>query len=136
MTDPKSELGARFEDRRPDDQNENEEDNEENLNETEATDDMSDTQDPDNTGNAGNTGDTSNKPGPERDENATRHRSQVPMYLPEEKKSELNNLYSRLDGRSKVAGGDGIEKHADFMETLVDIAVDSEDEIAQRLGIE
>ena len=32
--------------------------------------------------------------------------------------------------------GWGIEKHADFMETLVELAVEHEDELAKRLGIE
>jgi len=57
------------------------------------------------------------------------------MYLPDEKANRLNSLYEQLDGRSKVAGDGGIEKHADFMETLVDFAVEHEDELATRLGI-
>jgi hypothetical protein len=58
------------------------------------------------------------------------------MYLPDQKADNLNKLYERLDGRSKVAGDGGIEKHADFMMTLVEFAVEHEDELAERLGIE
>jgi len=57
------------------------------------------------------------------------------MYLPDEKADELNKLYERLDGRSKVAGDGAIEKHADFMEVLVEFAVEHEGELADRLGI-
>ncbi|MCX2819826.1 hypothetical protein EGH25_10740 [Haladaptatus sp. F3-133] len=163
MTDPKSELGARFDERRADTEEQDEE-------ETEA-DEPDDTDNPDNTGNtndvgvsdnsgdtgysddsdySGDTGDADNtdktgnmsstdtesKPGPNRDENATRHRRQVPMYLPDEKADALNGLYERLDGRSKVAGNGGIEKHADFMEEVVNLAVDNEAELADRLGLD
>ncbi|MDL0125153.1 hypothetical protein PNQ92_06975 [Halobacterium salinarum] len=57
------------------------------------------------------------------------------MYLPDERADRLNSLYEQLDGRSKVAGEGGIEKHADFMEALVDFAIEHEDELADRLGI-
>jgi hypothetical protein len=57
------------------------------------------------------------------------------MYLPESKADQLNDLYDRLDGQSKVAGDGGIEKHADFMETLVEFVIDHEDELADRLEI-
>jgi hypothetical protein len=130
MTDPKDELGARFEDRRPDDTKETESKTGDSTEDTSSTDNVSDSN------NSDNTGDSNNKPGPDRDEDATRHKRQVPMYLPEEKASQLNGLYERLDGRSKVAGDGGIEKHADFMETLVEFAADNEDEMASRLGID
>jgi hypothetical protein len=124
MSDPKDELGARFDERRPDTQADD------------NTDDSSDTNDPNNTGNTSNMSNTSNKPGPDRDQTATRHRKQVPMYLPEQKAEELNKLYERLDGRSKIAGDGGIEKHADFMQTLVEFATEHEDRLAERLEIE
>jgi len=126
MTDPKDELGARFDERRAD------------TKEDEGTDQPSGAHNTDvtvNSGNSGNAGKTGSKPGPDRDDSATRHRRQVPMYLPDEKAEELNKLYERLDGRSKVAGDGGIEKHADFMVTLVDLAVEHEDELAERLSI-
>jgi hypothetical protein len=126
MTDPKDELGARFEDRRPDD---------EEADESEHTGNLGSSDNSNTTNNPNNTSNTDNKPGPDRDEDATRHKRQVPMYLPEEKADLLNGLYEQLDGRSKVAGDGGIEKHADFMETLVEFAAENEDELAKRLDI-
>lgn len=120
MTDPKDELGERFSKRRADTEKENNSGNSHN------------TDDSDVSSNASSTG---GKPGPDRDESATRHRRQVPMYLPDKKAEELNKLYERLDGRSKVAGDGAIEKHADFMEALVELAVENEGELAERLGI-
>ena len=92
----------------------------------------------DNSHNTGNsdTADNTSKPGPNPDPDSTRNRRQLAMYLPETKADQLNNLYDRLDGQSKIAGDGGIEKHADFMEALVEFAVDHEGELADRLGIE
>jgi hypothetical protein len=123
MSDPKDELAERFENRRAD------------TNKSEESTSSSNMQNTGNPNNPPNTGNTSNKPGPDRDDTATRHRQQVPMYLPDKKVDELNELYQQLDGRSKVAGEGAIEKHADFMETLVEFAIEHEDELAQRLGI-
>jgi hypothetical protein len=124
MTDPKDELGARFDERRAD------------TKKDEETAEPSDTNNTSDSHNTGNAGDASSKPGPDRDESATRHRRQVPMYLPDAKANEFDKLYERLDGRSKVAGEGGIEKHADFMMTLVEFAIEHEDELAERLGID
>ena len=124
MTDPKDELGARFDERRADTERDEGTDQPSNIDNTSVSD------------NTGNTSDTGSKPGPDRDESATRHRRQVPMYLPDAKADEFNKLYERLDGRSKVAGDGGIEKHADFMVTLVEFAVEHEDELVERLGID
>jgi len=124
MTDPKDELGARFDERRADTEKD------------EGTADPNDTDNTSDSHNTGNTGDAGSKPGPDRDESATRHRRQVPMYLPDAKADELDKLYERLDGRSKVAGEGGIEKHADFMMTLVEFAIEHEDELAERLGMD
>lgn len=141
MTDPKDELGARFDDRRADSEDAD-------TDNSSSTDNVNDAGDTGNTGNtqnntdntnnasdAGNASNASNKPGPNKDETATRHRRQVPMYLPDEKANEFNKLYERLDGRSKVAGEGEIEKHADFMEALVEFAIDHEDDLAERLDI-
>jgi len=128
MSDPaKDELGARFDEHRPDADTE---DNMSNSSSTAQPDDSSSTDNTTNTGNAGN------KPGPDPSTDATRDRRQVPMYLPDETADALNGLYERLDGRSKVEGQGGIEKHADFMEELADLAIEHEDELASRLGIE
>lgn len=88
----------------------------------------------DNSHNTSNT-DSTGKPGPDPNPDSTRNRRQVPMYLPEAKADQLNNLYDRLDGQSKVAGDGGMEKHADFMETLVEFAIDHEDELVDRLEL-
>jgi len=136
MSDPKDELGARFDNRRPD--KDRDEDNMSQADNTSNANDLDNSTNPGDTGVSGNTGDsgnTGNKPGPDPNPNSTRNRRQVPMYLPDEKANRLNSLYEQLDGRSKVAGDGGIEKHADFMETLVDFAVEHEDELATRLGI-
>lgn len=133
MSDPKDELGARFDDRRPD--SDNEEENVSQPDNTHNASDSDDSSDVDNSNNTGNSGNSSRKPGPDPNPDSTRNRRQVPMYLPDEKAESLNSLYERLDGQSKVAGEGGIEKHADFMETLVDFAVEHEDELAIRLGL-
>ncbi len=127
MSDPKDELGQRFDDRRPDS-----DDKEENMSQSNNTRDSSVSDDSNVKDNSNN---TSDKPGPDPNPNSTRNRRQVPMYLPDEKADSLNSLYEQLDGRSKVAGEGGIEKHADFMEALVDFAIENEDELAARLGI-
>lgn len=133
MSDPKDELGQRFDDRRPDG-----DDKKEDMRQTDNTRDSSISDNSSGTGNSNNTSDASNtsdKPGPDPNPNSTRNRRQVPMYLPDEKADSLNSLYEQLDGRSKVAGEGGIEKHADFMEALVNFAIENEDELAARLGI-
>jgi len=125
MSDPKDELGARF--------------NERKANNTDDSNNSSvsgDTDDTDNVGNADNSNNTGSKPGPDPSPNSTRNRRQVPMYLPESKADQLNSLYERLDGKSKIAGEGGIEKHADFMESLVEFVVENEDELSARLGID
>lgn len=136
MSDAKDELGARFNERRADKKKDDKTDDAndtDNMNNTSTTDSTSNTG---NTGGKDNSNNTGSKPGPDRDANATRHKRQVPMYLPDEKAAQLNNLYERLDGRSKVAGNGAIEKHADFMEALVKFAVEHEDDLASRLEVE
>ena len=133
MSDPKDELGQRFDDRRPDgNDKEGDMSQSDNTRNSSVSDDSSSSDNPNNTSDVNN---TSDKPGPDPNPNSTRNRRQVPMYLPDEKADNLNSLYEQLDGRSKVAGEGGIEKHADFMETLVDFAIEHEDELAARLGI-
>lgn len=136
MSDPKDELGARFDDRRPDsDDKEDTMSQPESSRDSSVSDDSGVSDNSNNTGNSSNSDNTGNKPGPDPNPNSTRNRRQVPMYLPDEKANNLNSLYEQLDGRSKVAGEGGIEKHADFMEALVDFAIEHEDELAGRLGI-
>jgi len=143
MTDPKDELGARFEDRRADQASDDASDDADIAEETDQTSNTDNIDNSYNTGNPGDTSTTSNmndtsesgKPGPDPDPESTRNRRQVPMYLSEPKADQLNELYDQLDGQSKVAGHGGIEKHADFMEAIVELATDHEDELAARIGI-
>jgi|GEM_PF-3124784 len=125
MSDPKDELGARFGDRKPGEKKPN--NDSDSPNNTDNTDNMQTTSD---------SGNAESKPGPDRDEDATRHRRQVPMYLSDDRAEKLNNLYEQLDARSKIAGNGGIEKHRDFMTELVDFAIEHEDDLAERLKIE
>ncbi|MDB2243004.1 hypothetical protein [Halorubrum ezzemoulense] len=143
MTDPKEELGARFEDRRADSGDEkpeksSEDEGSDNMSQSDTTDNSGSTDTTDNSHNTSNSRntDSTGKPGPDPNPDSTRNRRQVPMYLPESKAGQLNDLYDRLDGQSKVAGDGGIEKHADFMEALVEFAIDHEDELADRLEID
>lgn len=142
MTDPKKELGERFDDRRADsrdnDSDESSDDEAGSMSHSDTTDNSGSTGNTDNSHNTGNSGTTDNtsKPGPNPDPDSTRNRQQLAMYLPETKADQLNNLYDRLDGQSKIAGDGGIEKHADFMEALVELAIDREDELADRLDID
>ncbi|MFD1526265.1 MULTISPECIES: hypothetical protein [Halolamina] len=131
MSDPKDELGQRFDDRRPD--NEGDSDSTDN---TSDTSNLNNSSNPDNTGYSDSEASSSEKPGPDPSPDSTRNRRQVPMYLPEAKANQLNSLYEQLDGRSKVAGEGGIEKHADFMEAVVALAIEHEEDLAARLGIE
>lgn len=100
------------------------------------TDDTADTYDSGNTHSSQNTSGTGSKPGPEKDPDSTRNRTQVPLYLDDDRADALNDLYDRLDAQSKLDGDGGIEKHRDFMAAVVDLALESEDELADRLGIE
>lgn len=127
MSDPKDELSARFEERTPS-----------------KTDESDDTDGPNHTHDSGYTSDTgategmddSDEAGDTGEPDVTRNRRQMPMYLPENKIESMNRLYDRLDARSKLADEGGIEKHKDFMETVVALALDHEAELADRLGIE
>ena len=151
MSDPKDELRARFDAQADTDETAGETD-------TSVSDDTNNPNNSPNTGNSNNpnnagssssssgtsgsrnteatTESTATSPGPSKDATATRHRRQVPMYLPDEKATALNELYERIDARSKIAGDGGIEKHADFMEQLVEFAVAHESELADQLGVE
>jgi len=66
--------------------------------------------------NAGDTEDTEN----------TGERSNVknyPFYIPEDLREDLDKLYNQYDGKNKVEGGDGIEKHKEFLEPIMRAAI-------------
>ena len=163
MSDPKDELRARFDAQADTDETAGEtdtsvSDDTNNPNNSPNTGNSNNPNNSPNTGNSNNpnnsgssssssgtsgsrnteatTESTATSPGPSKDATATRHRRQVPMYLPDEKATALNELYERIDARSKIAGDGGIEKHADFMEQLVEFAVAHESELADQLGVE
>lgn len=130
MSDPKDELSARFEERTPG-----------TADEAEDTDTPGSAHDASHASNTDNTGgadgvDDAGDAGDAVEPDATRNRRQMPMYLPEDKIESMNRLYDRLDARSKLADEGGIEKHKDFMETVVAFALDHEAELADRLGLE
>jgi hypothetical protein len=103
--------------------------------ETDTTDDTADTDTTPDTSDTENTSNTGSTRGPDKDPDSTRNQTQVPMYLDEQRAESLNDLYDRLDAKSKLAGDGGIEKHADFMAAMVDLALDSEANLADRLDI-
>lgn len=109
MSDPKDELADRFEEHSTDD--------------TSETDQPSSQDDTDET-------DTMDNPSTTR-----REKQQVAMYLPGDVAAEWNNLYDRLDARSKLNNQGGIEKNADFAEAVVELAINHEDELAERIEV-
>lgn len=116
MIDPKEELGARFENRQADPSDEeleksSKDEEGDNITRSNTTNNAGGTGTTDNSYNTGyssNT-DSTSKPGPDPDTDSTRNRRQVSMHLPEAKADQLNDLYDRLDGQSKVAGDGGMK---------------------------
>lgn len=73
-----------------------------------------------------NTGNTSNQDAT----SSTQDRKNVknyPCYLPADLRDELDSLYNQYDGKNKIEGGDGIEKHREFLEPILRAAVDELD---------
>lgn len=50
-----------------------------------------------------------------------------PFYISEELRRQLDELYNEYDGKNKIDGGDGIEKHADFLEPIMRAAIEELD---------
>jgi len=46
-----------------------------------------------------------------------------PFYIPEDLRDELDRLYNQYDGKNKVEGGEGIEKHREFLEPIMRAAI-------------
>lgn len=79
-----------------------------------------------NTGNTGDSGTTENASNAE-DTGNTGKRQDVknyPFYIPVDLREELDQLYNRYDGKNKVEGGEGIEKHREFLEPIMRAAID------------
>lgn len=85
------------------------------------TTDTTDTSTASDAGGAGDASDTGVSGGSVRD------RPQTAMYLPEELRERLLDVYEKLDARSKLDDDGEIEKHRHFYEGLVECALDSDD---------
>lgn len=76
--------------------------------------------------NTDDQGDTSDKDD-SQDTGERKNVKNYPFYIPEDLRSDLDDLYNQYDGKSKVKGGDGIEKHAEFLEPIMRNAIDELD---------
>ena len=76
-----------------------------------------------NTSNAGDQENTEDTEDTEERKNVKNY----PCYLSEDLRDELDQLYNQYDGKNKVEGGDGIEKHKEFLEPIMRAAVDKLD---------
>lgn len=104
MSDSRDELRKRFDAKREESE----------AGDTENQDqigDSSETGDPGNTENTGNGYDWSDK-------------YNYPFYVPREFAGELDALYNRYDGKNKIEGGDGLEKHREFLFPIMKAAIE------------
>ena len=104
MSDGKDELRQRFDQTRntEDEDNAGDEGNPDNTDNAEPSDD---------TGNAYDWGDKYN----------------YPFYVPREFADELDKLYNQYDGKNKVEGGEGLEKHREFLFPIMKSAIEEQD---------
>lgn len=104
MTDSKDELRARFNTAR-------------NQGDEESSGDSKNVSDVD---NPGNTDDPD-------DEYDWGDKYNYPFYVPREFADELDQLYNQYDGKNKVEGGEGLEKHREFLFPIMKAAVEDLD---------
>lgn len=50
-----------------------------------------------------------------------------PFYMPREFAEQLDKLYNQYDGKNKVEGGDGLEKHREFLFPIMETAIEELD---------
>lgn len=50
-----------------------------------------------------------------------------PFYMPREFAEQLDTLYNQYDGKNKVEGGDGLEKHREFLFPIMETAIEEFD---------
>ena len=50
-----------------------------------------------------------------------------PFYMPREFANQLDKLYNQYDGKNKVEGGDGLEKHREFLFPIMETAIEELD---------
>jgi hypothetical protein len=135
MTDSKDELRARFNQTReePDSTAESPEntgnptttdeardpgetENTENTEDRETTSDTGNTEnngDPDDTEAVGKTGDTYD----------WSEKYNYPFYMPPKFADELDHQYNQYDAKNKLEGGDGLEKHREFLFPIMQAAI-------------
>lgn len=110
--DPKNALSERFAKHRDAATDTSDAPNVSDSSDAGGADDASDTGDARDTGGSGG---------------SVRDRPQTAMYLPEELRERLLDVYEKLDARSKLDDDGEIEKHRHFYEGLVECALDSDD---------
>ena len=106
MSDSKDELRRRFDSTRTE-----EEDSLDKQGTTPDPDESGDKDDPGNTGHKYNWGDKYN----------------YPFYTPREFAEQLDKLYNQYDGKNKVEGGEGLEKHREFLFPIMETAIEELD---------
>ena len=107
MSDTKDELRRRFDTTR-------DEENPETPDNQETTTNQGETGDASKAGNTGNGYDWGNK-------------YNYPFYMPRKFAEQLDTLYNQYDGKNKVEGGDGLEKHREFLFPIMETAIEELD---------
>jgi hypothetical protein len=107
MTDSKDELRRRFDTARDEESPETPDNQESTANQTQS-------------GDASNAGNTS-------DGYDWGDKYNYPFYLPREFAEQLDTLYNQYDGKNKVEGGDGLEKHREFLFPIMETAIEELD---------
>ena len=108
MSDSKDELRRRFDTTRAQEEGASDEQG------GETTSDQSDSDDQGNPDDAGDTGDKYD----------WGNKYNYPFYTPREFAEQLDTLYNQYDGKNKVEGGDGLEKHREFLFPIMETAIE------------
>ena len=90
------------------------------------------TRNQDNEGSSSDVDDSDNSGNTENVDNASNgydwsDKYNYPFYVPREFADELDRLYNQYDGKNKVEGGDGLEKHREFLFPIMKRAVEDLD---------
>lgn len=107
MSDSRDELRKRFDAKRSES----------------AAESVEDPEEVDDQGDTGNTGDAENV----TDGYDWGDKYNYPFYVPREFAEELDALYNRYDGKNKIEGGDGLEKHREFLFPIMQAAIEELD---------
>jgi hypothetical protein len=106
MSDSKDELRRRFDSTRTEEEN--------------ASGEQGPTPDQDDLGDTGDSGDPDHR-------YDWSNKYNYPFYTPREFAEQLDKLYNRYDGKNKVEGGDGLEKHREFLFPIMETAIEELD---------